>query len=117
MDDFDINQIIYDALQSLCSTVKHSHTDAQTYPNISFFLYDYGEEAGADNAPVELGYYPQVDIWSKTETEADSLVEQTVSALRAAGFDDIRWQELYESDTKIYHVPIRAVYVRNLQGE
>lgn len=117
MADFDEVKFTGDALAPAEIPVKHAHTDAGTYPNVSFFFYDAASEAGADNASIEDGYYPQVDIWAKTETDAVRIRKQAVQLLAAAGFEDIHWQELYESDTKIYHVPIRAVYVNNLQGE
>lgn len=113
MADFDEVQHVGDALAPVGVPTKHSHTDAGTYPNISFFFYDAGSEASADNVSVEDGYYPQVDLWTKTEADSVRIRKQAVQLLRSAGFSDIHWQELYESETKIYHVPIRAVYIQN----
>ena len=115
MADFDEVKLIIDALAPTNVPVKHAHTDAGTYPNISFFFYDSGDEAFAENTLVEEGYYPQVDIWARLEADSIRLRKQVMELLRTAGFDDIHWNELYESDTKVYHVPIRAVYIRNLQ--
>lgn len=115
MDDFDIVRYVGDALASCCSTVKHIKTDTEIYPAITYFVYDYGIDAGADNRPVEVGYYIQVDIWSKTEADGKRLIPLILSAMDTAGFDDPHFQELYESDTKIYHIPCRFYYARNTE--
>lgn len=113
---FDFRQAIYDALSPLGYPCKHSHTDAGTYPNITFYLYDYIEGAGADNAPVELEHYPEVDVWAKTQEDEYTITQQVLARMQTAGFLDGHYQELYESDTGIYHTACRFVYAENLQG-
>lgn len=115
MNNFDYKQAVYGALAPLGVPVKSIHSDSETYPSITFFVYDSGDDAGADNIAVEVGYSVQVDIWSKTEADSNRLRIAVLDAMASADFTDPHFQELYESDTQIYHIPCRFYYEFNTQ--
>jgi hypothetical protein len=77
---------------------------ATTY--VTFFCYNEQGEEYAENIQTATGYYVQVDIWSIT-ANYDTLAEQIKTAMTSAGFQGYTAQDLYESDTKIFHKAVR----------
>jgi len=104
-----IIDLIANTLASLgvpVSWQKYSGT-ATTY--ITFLVYNKQGEAWAENVEIATGYYLQVDIWSKGDYS--SIEAQVEVAMIAAGFIRTTAQDLYESDTQIYHKAMRFSYV------
>ena len=72
---------------------------------ITFFNMLENGESYADDKETSLGYYIQVDVWSKGNYS--TLVDSVIEALKQAGFSKNNARDLYEIDTKIYHKAIR----------
>lgn len=77
--------------------------DAETY--ITFFEYnEQAEEYSEDDLEIQ-GHDIQVDIWSKSNYKI--LEQQVKTAMKSNGFLYTNGQDLYESETKIYHKGLR----------
>ncbi len=77
---------------------------ATTY--ITYFCYNEMGEEYAENIQIATGYYVQVDIWSLV-SDYEALAQQIKVAMITVGFMGYTAQDLYESDTKIFHKAIR----------
>lgn len=79
---------------------------------ITYFEYNHQPEIASDDATAANGRYWQIDLWStKTDTTAATVEadEQKIeTALKAIGFGNFSYQDLYEEDTGISHYAIRC---------
>lgn len=102
-------KIIKDTLSPIAPIFFQVYTGT-TFPAISYFKYMEQGEAYAENKEIATGNYVQVDLWSKN-SEYEDLALQIKAAMELKGFIRTMVQDLYESDTKIYHKAMRFVYV------
>jgi hypothetical protein len=98
--------VIQTALSSLNVPVSFQVYRGTATTYVTFFCYNQMSELYAENIEIATGYYVQIDIWSKTD-DYDILAEQIKTAMTTAGFQGYTAQDLYESDTKIFHKAIR----------
>ena len=104
-----INSLIVQALKPLDVPVSFQKYSGRENTYITFFSYLEQGEQYADNEEKAVGYYIQVDIWSKNDyTE---LAEKVKSRMKAAGFIRTSAADLFEKDTKIYHKALRFFYL------
>lgn len=83
-------------------------TAANTY--ITFFFVNERGSLFVDDDEIGTDYLLQVDIWSKGDYTA--LYDQVKSLLKGVGFIRTHAQDLYETDTKIYHKAITFSYTK-----
>lgn len=102
--------IVETALSSLNVPVSFQvyHGTATTY--VTFFCYNQMSELYAENIEIATEYYVQIDIWNKS-SDNETLAGLIKTAMTAAGFRGYTAQDLYESDTKIFHKAIRMNYI------
>ena len=89
------------------SRLKHDGGEDQfiTYQIINATKENFSDD---DNESEEWTY--RIDIYSRTNHLA--LLREAKKALKTAGFYNIRIApEIYESDTKYYHLPMEATYM------
>lgn len=106
-----INKLIIDTLQPLGVQCEFETYNGEADPYITFFCYNEQGEKFADDEEIETGFYMQIDIWSKGNIE--QLKVDVITLLKEAGFKRKTAQDLYESDTQIYHKCIRFFYAQN----
>jgi hypothetical protein len=110
-----INKLIKDTLEPLNVPCEFETYEGEDDPYITFFCYNEQGEKFADDVEIETGFYIQVDIWSKGNIE--QLKVNVIKLLKAAGFKRKTAQDLYESDTQLYHKCIRFFYAQNNEIE
>ena len=101
-----MNKLIIDTLKNLGVPVVFQKYSGIETTYITFFNYLENAEGYADNEETSIGYYIQVDVWSKSDYS--TLVVSVLEALKLAGFRRTYVTEFYENDTKIYHKLIRV---------
>ena len=104
-----INKLIMDTLKPLNVPISFQKSSSKTFPYITFFEYLDQGEVYSDDIENCAGHYIQVDIWSKDDYS--TLKEQVVDLLEQQGFKRQSGQDLYETDTQIYHRVIRFFYL------
>lgn len=106
----NIYNMIKTALSPLnipCEPINYSGS-ATTY--ITYFCYNsQGETFAEIDKEMAKGFYVQVDIWS-TESPLDLKI-QVESVMVAAGFCNPKSQDLYEKETRTFHIPCRFTFI------
>jgi hypothetical protein len=97
---------IQTALSSLGVPVSFLNYRGTATTYVTYFCYNEMAELYSENVEIATGYYVQVDIWSTT-AEYEALAQQIKVAMITVGFMGYTAQDLYESDTKIFHKAIR----------
>jgi len=105
----NINKLIKDTITPLSVPVSFQVYSGTASTYITYFSYNEQGEEYAENQEIATGFYVQVDIWSKSDYL--TLADQVKSVMTAAGFKRTSAQDLYESDTKIFHKAMRFSYV------
>ena len=112
---------MYTALMTVAPTapVKNSqYYTGKATRYITFFEYNRQPEIASDDATAANGRYWQIDLWSaKTDAttaalETDEVKIETV--LKALGFGNFTYQDLYENDTGISHYAVRCYYLEEV---
>lgn len=109
-----INKLIIDTLKPLKVPVSFQKYSGKSKEYITFHEYSVNGEEYEDDIEVMTGHYIQVDIWTKGDYT--QLVNTVKELLSNAGFKRLNEQDLYESDTDIYHKGIRFYYLEQ-KGE
>ncbi len=104
-----INSLIVTTLTPLGVPVSFQKYSGAATTYITFFCYNEQGEEWAENKEIATGFYVQVDVWSKGDYSV--LADQVEVAMIVAGFIRTSAQDLYESDTQIFHKAVRFVYV------
>jgi hypothetical protein len=87
-------------------SVFQMHPQEQArYPCISFYRLGENDTFYVDDEAVADRYSFMIDIWSKEET--DIIKVEVARVMKALGFSKRVMNELYETDTGIYHLPIK----------
>lgn len=79
--------------------------DDEIYPRITFFELNNVDQDYADNQPINSLIRFQIDIWSKGNPI--NLANEINKTMESLGFVRTFTTDLYESDLKVYHKPIR----------
>lgn len=101
----DVLEAVKTALSGTSVPARVLHYDNPPDTYITYFEFNEQESAWAENTVVAETRHIQVDIWSKCNYSA--VASQVKTAMRAAGFFFSYAQDLYESDTQIYHKAMR----------
>lgn len=104
-----VDALLKSTLDSLCENVARIYFDGKACTFITYQLvYSQGIES-ADDSVSGTEYTYRVDIYSQKDYM--SLLSRTKKALRGAGFYGIITDpEVFERDTKYYHVPIELKF-------
>lgn len=87
--------------------------NAQAFITYQLVISSERDFSDDENAAEEFTY--RIDIYSRVDYIA--LLRRVKQALKAKGFYAISAEaELYESDTRFYHVPITTKYLENAAG-
>ena len=109
-----INKLIIDALKPLKIPVSFQKYSGKAKEYITFHEYSVNGQEYEDDIEAMTGHYIQVDIWSKEDYK--QLVSKVKELLISCGFKRLNEEDLYESDTEIYHKGIRFYFLEE-EGE
>lgn len=105
-----MNKLIIDTLTPLAIPVSFQSYSGKAKTYITFFIYNEQGELWADNVETQTGIYIQIDVWS--DVDYTILVENVINAMVNAGFKRRSANDLYTSESKIYHKVIRFSYIK-----
>lgn len=104
-----ISKIIIDTLKPLKIPVSFQKYTGKAKEYITFHEYSVNGQEYEDDVEAMTGHYIQVDIWSKGDYT--QLVSKVKELLIKCGFKRLNEEDLYESDTEIYHKGIRFYFL------
>jgi|GEM_PF-3186881 hypothetical protein len=113
-----INDTIETALANITYSEKavpvaHLHYSGTEKTYLQYYTYLDQDEFFADDTPQDGNMYCTVDIYSNKRDALMALLPTIKSHLRTADFSTISaGPELYENDSKMYHLPINFSYER-----
>ncbi|MDD2297572.1 MAG: hypothetical protein PHX79_07130 [Sphaerochaetaceae bacterium] len=113
-----INDTIEAALSNITYGGKvlpatHLHYSGTEKTYLQYYTYLDQDEFSADDEPQEGNTYSTVDIYSNKRDALMELLPIIKSRLRTADFSIISaGPEIYENDSKMYHLPIDISYER-----
>lgn len=109
-----VDALLKSTLDGFCRNVSRLvyHGKAETF--ITYQLVLSNDTAAADDEMQATEYTYRVDLYSKRDYIA--LLRRIKRALLAAGFYGITIDpEVYESDTRYYHVPITVKFMEKME--
>ncbi|STB55975.1 hypothetical protein [Clostridium perfringens] len=113
--EVDIIALVSETLEPLNIMVIEGWYDNELKKtHITVHEYLESEESFQDDEASELEHNIQVDIWSKDSIESYNLKKQVRKLLKENGFKFASGQDLFESDTKIYHKGLRFTYLEEV---
>ena len=105
-----VDAVLHDALRNLGIPVARLQWNGGDDTFITYQILDGSEEHFADDENHAEAWTYRIDLYSREDYIG--LLRKVRSALKTAGFYNIVVDpELYESDTKYYHLPIEADYM------
>lgn len=105
-----LSGLLYEETAVPIAHLKYSGT-ARTY--IRYYAYLDQDESFADDEPQDGRTYETVDIYSNKRDALMELLPEVKSRLRSVGFSYLSaGPELYEDDSKMYHLPIDFYFER-----
>lgn len=105
-----MNEFIINILSKAGVPVKFREFAGDSEIYITFFNYHETENFFADDKCVMSKYYFQIDIWSKSKNYF-AILKKVKKIMKDNEFKlDVTGPELYETDTGIYHKPLRYEY-------
>lgn len=104
-----MNKLIKDTLSPLGIPVSLQCYNGSETTYITFFSYLDKGELYADDEEIATGNYIQIDVFSKENYT--NIVKKVKKLMKDAGFiKKASGPELYETDTKLYHKPLRFFF-------
>lgn len=103
----NVNKLIIDTLRPLGLDVRYREYSGSNPTYITFFeIQNYNEDYSEDENETEV-HSIQVDLWSKSDvTQLKKDIKQALEKV----FYDVTFNDLYESDTKVFHIAFRCYF-------
>lgn len=103
----NINSIVSSVLSNFNIPVRYRKYSGSEPTYITFFeIQNYNEDYSEDINETEV-HSLQIDLWSKNDvTQLKKYIKQALKS----NFEDVTYQDLYESDTKTYHIAFRCYF-------
>ena len=109
----NVNNLIIKALKSLNIITTPVFYNGKERPYITFYTYAEEESFFADNEPMQEVTHITIDLWAEKNFKQTKAKIRTL--MKEAGFSyKTSGQELYEPDTKLYHIPLDFQYSKIL---
>ena len=104
-----MNKLIIDTLSTIGLPVAYQHyTDDK--PSFIRFSYLPQDDDSADDDEFRTTHYVQVDYFTPGNTQ--SVRKQIKELMKKAGFKKNFEHEVYETDTKLFHVILRFYIIK-----
>lgn len=112
----DMLALISSILASLNIPIVAGWYDANIgQTHITFLEFDNEEDDFSDDEAETEVHYIQFDIWTLDVDEAQSLKKQVKKLLKQNGFVFQNGVDQFESDTKLWHIAQRFIYLESLE--
>ena len=103
----NINKLIIDTLRPLGLDVRYRVYSGTKPTYITFFEINNMDDDYSDNENETEVHSLQIDLWSKNDpTQFKKDIKETLKGT----FEDVTYTDLYESDTRTYHVAFRCYF-------
>lgn len=110
----NINKLIIDTLRPLGLDVRYRIYSGSKPAYITFFEINNMDDDYSDNENETEVHSLQVDLWSKSDVT--QLKKEIKEALKGT-FEDVTYQDLYEPDTKTFHIAFRCYFYEEKESE
>lgn len=102
-----INKLIINTLIPLGLDVRYRVYSGSNPTYVTFFeIQNYNEDYSEDKNETEV-HSLQIDLWSKADvTQLKKDIKQALEEV----FYDVTFNDLYESDTKVFHIAFRCYF-------
>ena len=112
--DFDIVEKVYESLSTVENVYEGWYREDLNKDHITFFQYVEVPQDFEDDEEGSINHGIQVDIWSKDSIKSQQLKIIARKLLKSHGFRYTDGQDLYETDTGIYHKAMRFNYLEEI---
>lgn len=110
----NINKLVIDTLRPLGLDVRYRVYSGNNPTYITFFEINNMDDDYSDNENETEVHSLQVDLWSKSDVT--QLKKEIKEALKGT-FEDVTYQDLYEPDTKTFHIAFRCYFYEEKESE
>lgn len=110
----NINKLIIDTLKPLGLDVRYRNYSGSNPTYITFFEINNIDEDYSDNENETEVHSLQIDLWSKNDVT--QLKKDIKQALKSK-FEDVTYQDLYEPDTKMFHIAFRCYFYEEKESD
>ncbi len=108
-----VNTLVLQTLKSVGLPVMRQVYTGSADRYITYQLIHAADREYQDDAAVAVEYTFGVDIY--TAGPPDNLISAVKNVLKAAGFQDVTIEgEIFEDETKRYHIPLQFYYTEVL---
>lgn len=110
----NINELVIDTLRPIGLDVRYRVYSGSNSTYITFFEMNNIDDDYSDEENETEVHSIQIDLWSsKDTTELKKKIKQTLKS----NFVDVTYKDLYEPDTKIFHIAFRCYFYENKESE
>lgn len=103
----NINRLIIDTLSKFNIPIRYMTYSGSEPTYITFFELNNTNEDYSENENETEVHSLQIDLWSKND-----ITQLKINIKKALGevFEDVTYQDLYEPDTKTFHIAFRCYF-------
>ena len=110
----NINKLLIDTLRPLGLDVRYRVYSGSNSTYITFFELNNMDDDYSDGENEIEVHSLQIDLWSKNDvTQFKKDIKQALKR----NFKDVTYQDLYEPDTKIFHIAFRCYFYEEKESE
>lgn len=110
----NINKLIIDTLSPLSLDTRYRKYSGSNDTYITFFEINNIDDDYSDNENEVEVHSLQIDLFSKSDpTDLKVRIKQALKGT----FKDVTYQDLYEDDTKTFHIAFRCYFYEEKESE
>ncbi|MBD7914559.1 hypothetical protein H9660_05325 [Clostridium sp. Sa3CUN1] len=109
-----INKLIIDTLRPLGLDVRYRVYSGSNSTYITFFELNNMDDDYSDGENETEVHSLQIDLWSKNDV---TQLKKNIKQALKSKFEDVTYQDLYENDTKIFHIAFRCYFYEEKESE
>ena len=103
----NINQLVEETLRNTGLEIKYRKYSGSNDTYITFFEINNYDEDYSDGMNETEVHSLQIDLFTKSDpTKLKKYIKQALKR----NFEDVTYQDLYEVDTKTYHIAFRCYF-------
>lgn len=110
----NINKLIIDTLKPICLDVRYRTYSGSSPTYITFFEINNMDDNYSDNENETEIHSLQIDLWSRNDV---TQLKKDIKQALKGNFEDVTYQDLYEPDTKTFHIAFRCYFYEEKESE
>ena len=110
----NINKLVIDTLGPLGLDVRYRTYSGSNPTYITFFEMNNIDDDYSDNENETEIHSLQIDLWSKSDV---TQLKKDIKKALKGNFEDVTYQDLYEDDTKTFHIAFRCYFYEEKESE